>query len=162
MLLLFNFLLLCFTWMLSVLNKLSLQPQKVLPLLFVLFAVEFCSSDPYATWSLQCLVLLSGFVTCVLAVLVIPSVIFIIRSKWCFFVVSFCVLLYANCAVDNSCTQLSWFYWHSVSSTFQPSGSFVHSAHLSVGGAVNILWFILSSLWAFPKLACKQLVSCQW
>jgi hypothetical protein len=144
------------------LDKLSLQPQKVLPLLFVLFAVEFCLSDPCATsWSLQCLVLLSGFVICVLAVLVIPlgyihNLLKMVFLLW-FHFVCYCTQTVLLTTVVLSC---SGFYWHSVSSTFQLSDSFVCSAHLSVSVCCQHL-MIYSEFCCerFSKLACEQLVS---
>jgi hypothetical protein len=58
---------------------------------------------------LQYSILLSGFVIRVLAVLVIPlsyihNLLEMVFLLW-FHFVCYC----ANCAVDNSCTQLSWF-----------------------------------------------------
>ncbi len=136
------------------LGKLFLQPQKVLPLLFVLFVAEFCSSDPYATsWSLQCLVLLSGFVICVLAVLVIPlsyihNLLEMVFLLW-FHFVCYCTQTVPLTTVVLSCSDS---YWCSVLSTFWSSGSFICSAHLSVNDMLltsyDLSWVLL---WAFPK-----------
>ncbi len=141
------------------LDKLSLQSQKVLPLLFVLFAVEFCSSDPCAAfWSLQYSILLSDFVICALAVLIIPlsyihNLLKMVFLLW-FHFVCYCTQTVPLTTVVLSCSD---FYWHSVSSMFQPSGSFVHSAHSSVGG--TLLTFFEFRCEHFPKPACEQLVS---
>jgi hypothetical protein len=60
-----------------------------------------------------------------------------------FHFVCYCTQTVLLTTVVLSC---SGFYWHSVSSTFQPSDSFVCSAHsVCEWYAVNILWFILSS-----------------
>ncbi len=158
MLLLFNFLLFALHRCCLFLDKLSLQPQKVLPLLFVLFAVEFCSSDSCAAfWSLQYSILLSGFVIRVLAVLVIPlgyihNLLKMVFLPW-FHFVCYCMQTVLLTTVVLNCPD---FYWHSVSSTFQPSDSFVHSAHLSAGGMLStfcdlfqvLLWpFLKTCLW---------------
>ncbi len=136
------------------LDKLSLQPQKILPLLFFLFAVEFCLSDLCATsWSLRCLVLLSGFVICVLAVLVIPlgyihNSLEMVFLSWFHFVCC-CTQTVSLTTVILSC---SGFYWHSVSSTFQLFDSFVCSAHPSVSGMLSTFYDLFRVLlWAFPK-----------
>ncbi len=136
------------------LDKLFLQPQKVLPLLFVLFAVEFCLSDPYATsWSLQCLVLLSDFVICVLVVLVIPLS-YIHNSLEMVFLLWFCFVCYCMQTVllTTVVPSCSGFYWRSVLSTFWLSSSFVCSAHSSVGDmpstSYDLFWVLL---WAFLK-----------
>ncbi len=136
------------------LNKLSLQPQRILSLLFVLIAVEFCSSDPYATsWSLQYSILLSGFAIRVFAVLVIPSgyiynLLKMVFLLW-FHFVCYCMQTVLSATVILSC---SGFYWHSVLSTFQPSDSFVCSAHLSVNDMLltsyDLPWVLL---WVFLK-----------
>ncbi len=136
------------------LDKLSLQSQKVLPLLFVLFVAEFCLSGLYATsWSLQCLVLLFGFVICVLAVLVIPSgyiynLLEMVFLLWFHFVCCYMQTVLLTTVV-LSC---SGFYWCSVLSMFQPSDSFVCSAHSSVNGmpltSYDLSWVLL---WVFLK-----------
>ncbi len=136
------------------LDKLSLQSWKVLSLLFVLIAVEFCSPDPCATsWFLQCLLSLSGFVIHVLAVLVIPSG-YIHNSLEMVFLLWFrfvccCMQTVLLTTVVLSCPG---FYWHSVSSTFRPSGSFVCSVCLSVDGMLltsyDLFWVLL---WVFLK-----------
>ncbi len=136
------------------LDKLSLQPQKILSLLFFLIAVEFCSSDPCAAfWSLQYSILLSGFVICVLAVLVIPlgcihNLLKMVFLSW-FHFVCYCTQTVPLTTVVLSCPD---FYWHSVSSTFRPSGSFVRFAHSSVGDmpstSYDLSWVLL---WAFLK-----------
>ncbi len=147
------------------LDKLSLQSQKVLPLLFILFVAESCLSDLCATsWSLQCLVLLSGFVICVLAVLVISSnyihnLLEMVFLLW-FHFVCYCTQTVLLTTVVLSCSD---FYWHSVSSTFQPSDSFVCSAHLSVGGMLltsYVLFWV--SLWAFLKTCLWTACLCWW
>ncbi len=136
------------------LDKLSLQSQKVLSLLFVLFTVEFCSSDSYATsWSLWCLVLLSGFVIRALTVLVIPlscihNLLKMVFLLWSHFV-CYCTQTVSLTTVVLSCPG---FYWHSVSSTFQPSDSFVCSVHPSVGGMLLTFYDLFQVLlWAFLK-----------
>ncbi len=136
------------------LDKLSLQSQKVLSLLFVLIAVEFCLSDPCAAFlSLQCLILLSGFVIRALAVLVIPLG-YIHNLLNMVFLLWFCFVCYCTQTVLLTTVVLSCpdFYWHSVSSMFQPSGSFVRSAHLFVNDmsstSYDLFWVLL---WAFLK-----------
>ena len=131
------------------LDKLSLQSQKVLPLLFVSFVAEFCLSDLCATsWSLQYLILSFGFVICVLAVLVIPLS-YIHNSLKMVFLSWFCFVCYCTQTVLLTTVVLSCpgFYWHSVSSTFQPSDSFVCSAHLSADGmsstVYDLSWVLL-------------------
>ena len=147
------------------LDKLSLQPQKVLPLLFVLFVAESCLSGLCATsWSLWCLVLLSGFVICALAVLVIPLG-YIHNSLKMMFLLWFCFVCCCTQTVLLTTVVLSCsdFYWHSVSSTFWPSGSFVCSAHLSVGGMLStfydLSWVLL---WAFLKTCLWTACLCWW
>jgi hypothetical protein len=110
---------------------------------------------------LQYSILLSGFVIRVLAVLVIPlsyihNLLEMVFLLWFHFVCC-CTQTVLLTTVVLSC---SGFYWHSVSSTFQPSGSFVCSAHLSVNGML-LTSYDLSEFCCehFSKLACKQLVS---
>ncbi len=136
------------------LDKLSLQSQKILSLLFVLFAVEFCSPDPCATsWSLQYSILLSDFVICALAVLIIPlnyihNLLEMVFLLW-FHFVCYCMQTVLLTTVILSCSDS---YWHSVSSMFWPSDLFVCSAHLSVSDMLltsYVLFWVL--LWAFLK-----------
>ncbi len=146
------------------LNKLSLQPQRVLLLLFVLFTVEFCSPDPCAAfWSLQYSILLSGFVIRVLVVLVISlgyihNLLEMVFLLW-FRFVCYCMQTVLLTTVVPSCPD---FYWRSVSSTFQLSDSFVCSAHLSVGGmpstSYDLFWVLL---WAFLKTCLWTACLCQ-
>ncbi len=136
MLLLINFLLLCLYECCLFLDKLSLQSQKVLSLLFVSFVAESCLSDLCATsWSLQYSILSFGFVICALVVLVIPlsyihNLLKMVFLLW-FHFVCYCTQTVLLTTVVLSCSD---FYWHSVLSTSQPSDSFVCSAHLSVSG----------------------------
>jgi len=124
------------------LDKLSLQLQKVLLLLFVSFVAESCLSDLCATsWSLQYLILSFDFVICVLVVLVIPSgyihnLLEMVFLLW-FHFVCYCTQTVLLTTVVLSCSD---FYWHSVSSTFQPSDLFVCSAHSSVDGMLSKLY----------------------
>jgi len=147
------------------LNKLSLQPQKILLLLFVLFAVEFCSSNPYATsWSLRCLISLFGFVICALVVLVISSdyihnLLEMVFLLW-FHFVCYCMQTVPLTTVILSCSD---FYWHSVLSMFQFSDSFVYSAHSSVSDMLStfcdLFWVLL---WVFLKTCLWTACFCQW
>ncbi len=131
------------------LDKLSLQLQKVLSLLFVSFAAEFCLSDLCATsWFLWCLVLLFDFVICALTVLVIPlsythNLLKMVFLLWfCF--VCYCMQTVLSATVVLSCSD---FYWCSVLSTFQLSDSFVCSVHLSVNDMLStsfdLFWVLL-------------------
>ena len=165
MLLLFNFLLFALHRCCLFLDKLSLQPEKVLPLLFVSSVAEFCLSDLCATsWSSWCLVSLSGFVICVLAVLVIPSG-YIHNSLKMVFLLWFCFVCYCTQTVLLTTVVLSCSgsYWHSVLSMFQLFGSFVCSTHLSVGDMLltsyDLFWVLL---WAFLKTCLWTACLCQW
>ncbi len=147
------------------LDKLSLQPQKILPLLFVLFAVEFCLSDPCAAfWSLQYLILLFDFVICVLVVLII-SLSYIHNSLKMVFLPWFHFVCYCTQTVPLTTVVLSCsdFCWHSVSSTFQPSDSFVRSAHPSVNDMLStfydLFWVLL---WSVPKTCLWTACLCWW
>jgi hypothetical protein len=104
-------------------------------------------------WSLWCLVSLSDFVICVLVVLVISlgyihNLLKMVFLLW-FRFVCYCMQTVPLTTVVLSC---SGFYWHSVSSTFLPSGSFVCSAHLSVDDMLltsyDLSWVLL---WVFLK-----------
>jgi len=138
----------------SFLDKLSLQLQKVLPLLFVLIAVEFCLPDPCTAFSSsQYSILLSGFMICAFAVPIIPSG-YIHNSLKMVFLLWFRFVCYCTQTVPLTTVVLSCSgsYWHSVSSTFQLSDSFVCSVHLSVNGmpstSYDLSWVLL---WAFLK-----------
>ncbi len=147
------------------LDKLSLQPQKVLSLLFVLIAVEFCLSDLCAAfWFMQYSILLSDFVICALAVLVIPLS-YIHNSLKMVFLLWFCFVCYCMQTVPLTTVVLSCsdFYWHSVLSTFWPSGSFICSAHLSVSGMLSTFYDLSQVLlWAFLKTCLWTACLCQW
>ncbi len=145
------------------LDKLSLHSWKVLPLLFISFVAEFCLSDLCATsWSLWCLVLLSDFMICVLAVLVIPlsytyNLLKMMFLLW-FHFVCYCIQTVLSAAVVLSCFD---FYWCSVLSTFQLFGSYICSAHLFVNGMsstfFNLFWVLL---WVFLKTCLWTVCFC--
>jgi len=147
------------------LNKLFLQPQKVLSLLFVFTVAEFCLSDLCATsWSLQCLVLLSDFVICALAVLVIPlsythNLLEMMFLLWfCF--VCYCMQTVSSITVVLSCSDS---YWCSVLSMFWPFDSFVCFAHSFVNDmsstSFDLFWVLL---WAFLKTCLWTVCLCWW
>jgi len=147
------------------LDKLSLQPQKVLPLLFVFFVAESCLSGLCVTsWSLQCLVLLSDFVICALAVLVISlsyihNLLKMVFLLW-FHFVCYCTQTVPLTTVVLSCSNS---YWRSISSMFWPSDSFICSAHSSVNDMLStsydLSWVLL---WAFLKTYLWTACLCQW